>query len=189
MLQVIFPEDSHDVTSKAIFMQDGASSHTSSLAMDWLRNHFPNKLISLKSEFLSWSARSPNLNPSDFFNGDSWRKKYGRAPHRLLKTWSNQSWSFWRQSTRICCGASLTNFANASKSAFALKLVEDFTRNMILLEKNLTPKLVIGFCFMYLSLMKKKLRTFRICTFFSGHPVYEQWTYYLDWSTKTIKFK
>ena len=67
MLQVIFPEDSHDVTSETIFMQDGASSHTSRLAMDWLRNRFPNKLISLKSEFLSWPARSPDLNPLDFF--------------------------------------------------------------------------------------------------------------------------
>ena len=42
------------------FQQDGATSHTSSCAMDWLGNHFGNNIISHRSEF-PWPPRSPDL--------------------------------------------------------------------------------------------------------------------------------
>ena len=48
----IFPEDSLDITSESVFMQDGAPDHTSKMTMEWLKDHFPEKLISLKSEFI-----------------------------------------------------------------------------------------------------------------------------------------
>ena len=35
-----------------VFMQDGAPAHTSKMAMEWLKDRFPEKLISLKSEFI-----------------------------------------------------------------------------------------------------------------------------------------
>ena len=35
-----------------VFMQDGASAHTSKMAMEWLKDRFPEKLISLKYEDL-----------------------------------------------------------------------------------------------------------------------------------------
>ena len=66
MLIDIFPDDSNDVTSRTIFMQDGAPAHTSRMAMDWLETRFQGKLISNKSDFI-WPPRSPDLNPLDFF--------------------------------------------------------------------------------------------------------------------------
>ena len=38
--------------SRLVFMQDGAPAHTSKMAMEWLKDRFPEKLISLKSEFI-----------------------------------------------------------------------------------------------------------------------------------------
>ena len=47
-------------------MQDGAPAYTSKMAIEWLKDRFPEKLISLKSEFI-WPPRSPDLNPLDFY--------------------------------------------------------------------------------------------------------------------------
>ena len=52
MLQKIFPEDSPDISSESVFMQDEALAHTSKMAMEWLNDRFPEKLISLKSELV-----------------------------------------------------------------------------------------------------------------------------------------
>ena len=52
MLQKIFPEDSPDISSESVIMQDGAPAHTSKIAMEWLKDRFPEKLISLKLEFI-----------------------------------------------------------------------------------------------------------------------------------------
>ena len=65
MLQKIFPEDSPDNSSESVFMQEGAPAHTSKMATEWLKDRFPEKLISLKSEFI-WPPRSRDLNPLDF---------------------------------------------------------------------------------------------------------------------------
>ena len=48
------------------FQQDGATSHTSSRAIDWLQSHFGNNIISNRSEFLV-PPRSPDLSPLDYF--------------------------------------------------------------------------------------------------------------------------
>ena len=66
MLTGIFPEDSEDVNSRTVFMQDGAPAHTSRMAMDWLEDRFPGRLISNKSDFMQWPPRSPDLNPVGF---------------------------------------------------------------------------------------------------------------------------
>ena len=47
-------------------MQDGAPARTSKMAMKWLKNRFPEKLISLKSEFI-WPPRSPDLYSLHFY--------------------------------------------------------------------------------------------------------------------------
>ena len=44
MFQKIFPEDSPNNNS-ILFMQDGAPAHTSKMAMEWLKDRFPEKLI------------------------------------------------------------------------------------------------------------------------------------------------
>jgi len=48
------------------FQQDGATAHTSRASMAVLREHFPERLISIRGN-LEWPARSPDLTPCDFF--------------------------------------------------------------------------------------------------------------------------
>lgn len=48
------------------FQQDGATAHTSRASMAVLREHFPQRLISIRGD-LEWPARSPDLSPCDFF--------------------------------------------------------------------------------------------------------------------------
>ena len=48
------------------FQQDGATSHTSKYSIGILKEIFPNHLISLHDD-IGWPARSPDLNPCDFF--------------------------------------------------------------------------------------------------------------------------
>ena len=55
-VQKIFPEYSPDISSESVFMQNVALAHTSKMAMEWLKNRFPEKLISLKDV-----AYSPKL--------------------------------------------------------------------------------------------------------------------------------
>ena len=66
MLMETFPEDSEEANSHTIFMQDGAPAHTSRMALEWLDNRFPGRLISNKSDFM-WPPPSLDLNPLDFF--------------------------------------------------------------------------------------------------------------------------
>ena len=49
-----------------MFMQDGPPAQTSKMAMKWLMDRFPEKLISLKSEFIK-PPRSPDLNLLNFY--------------------------------------------------------------------------------------------------------------------------
>ena len=46
--------------------QDGATPHTAGGSMTWLKEHFPDRLISLKAE-VEWAPHSPDLSPLDFF--------------------------------------------------------------------------------------------------------------------------
>ena len=78
MLMEIFPEDSEEVSSNSIFMQDGAPAHTSRMSMEWLENRFPGRLLSNKSEFI-WPPRSPDLNPLDFFLWGYMKEEIHRA--------------------------------------------------------------------------------------------------------------
>lgn len=48
------------------FQQDGATAHTARVTMNFLRQTFPERLIS-RSGDLNWPARSPDLAPCDFF--------------------------------------------------------------------------------------------------------------------------
>ena len=48
------------------FQQDGATAHTFRISMGFLREAFPDRLISLRGD-LNWSAHSPDLAPYDYF--------------------------------------------------------------------------------------------------------------------------
>jgi len=48
------------------FQQDGATCHTSRETMDFLRQHFPRRLISLRGD-IEWPPWSLDLSPCDYF--------------------------------------------------------------------------------------------------------------------------
>ena len=48
------------------FQQDGATPHTSNESLAWLRQRFPDRLISRRCD-PEWSPHSPDLNPPDFY--------------------------------------------------------------------------------------------------------------------------
>ncbi len=47
-------------------MQDGANPHVSARSLAWLEEHFEDRLISRKTQYV-WAPHSPDLNPLDFF--------------------------------------------------------------------------------------------------------------------------
>ena len=48
------------------FQQDGARVHTTDEVLDFLKSKFNGRVISNRLDF-SWPAKSPNLNPLDYF--------------------------------------------------------------------------------------------------------------------------
>ena len=61
-LHTLYPS----LMSKFWFQQDGASSYTSNLSRDWLKENFGGQVVSLKTDF-EWASHSPYLSPPDFF--------------------------------------------------------------------------------------------------------------------------
>ena len=54
------------VRAEQWFQQDGATPHTSNDSLNWLRQFFPNHLISRRCD-PEWAPHSPDLNPPDFY--------------------------------------------------------------------------------------------------------------------------
>ncbi|CAB0019743.1 unnamed protein product, partial [Nesidiocoris tenuis] len=48
------------------FQQDGATTHTARISLNFLRRIFPGRVISRHGD-VPWPPRSPDLTPSDFF--------------------------------------------------------------------------------------------------------------------------
>lgn len=48
------------------FQQDGATPHTSRESLNWLRDHFEDRVISNRLPIV-WAPHSPDLNPADFY--------------------------------------------------------------------------------------------------------------------------
>jgi len=48
------------------FQQDGATPHTSSAVLDWIKDTFEDRVISLKTQY-AWPPHSPDLSPLDFY--------------------------------------------------------------------------------------------------------------------------
>jgi inhibitor of nuclear factor kappa-B kinase subunit alpha len=64
------------------FMQDGATAHTATYCINVLNEVFANRLISRGL----WPARSPDLNPCDFYLwGNLKDKVYSNNPHTLVE--------------------------------------------------------------------------------------------------------
>jgi hypothetical protein len=66
-----------------VFMQDGASPHTALRVRDFLRANFGERVISRHFPW-NWPARSPDLNPCDYFLwGYLKARVFMRNPHSL----------------------------------------------------------------------------------------------------------
>ena len=63
----LFPKLDEITLDDVWFQQDGATAHTARDTMQLLREHFPERLISLRGD-LPWPACSPDLSPCDFFS-------------------------------------------------------------------------------------------------------------------------
>ena len=48
------------------FQQDGATPHTSQMALNWLRDHYCTRVIRLNTRHV-WAPKSSDVNPLDFF--------------------------------------------------------------------------------------------------------------------------
>ena len=71
------------------FQQDGAAPHTSKLALDWLKNNFGTRLVSLKTEF-EWAPHSPDLSPPDFFLWGYLKEKvFQNSPQTIIELKEN----------------------------------------------------------------------------------------------------
>ena len=65
------------------WMQDGATSHTAKIVMEFLQEKFDGRIISSNSEN-PWPARSPDLNPLDFwFWGYAQSKVHKEKPENI----------------------------------------------------------------------------------------------------------
>jgi hypothetical protein len=63
-------------------MQDGVTAHTATYSFNVLNEVFDDRLISHGL----WSARSPDLNPCDFYQwGNQKDKAYSNNPHTLVE--------------------------------------------------------------------------------------------------------
>ena len=80
-LQTLYPS----LMSKFWFQQDGASPHTSNLSLDWLKENFGGRVISLKTDF-EWAPHSPDLSPPDFFLWGYLKDRvYGGKPRTITE--------------------------------------------------------------------------------------------------------
>jgi hypothetical protein len=83
-----FPKvDEMKLAKFVFFQQDGATPHTSSAVIYWLKWKTQDRLLSLKGN-VDWPARSPDLTPPDFWLWGVLKEKVYSRPHetvRLLK--------------------------------------------------------------------------------------------------------
>ena len=66
VLEQVLDEMPLDIRHNAIYMHDGAPAHFARNVREWMDEHFPNRWIGRGGPML-WPARSPDLNPLDFF--------------------------------------------------------------------------------------------------------------------------
>ena len=52
--------------TKFWFQQDGAPPHTANISIQWIKDHFKNRVVSKRME-IEWPSYSPDLSPPDFF--------------------------------------------------------------------------------------------------------------------------
>lgn len=80
VLEQVIDEIPLNLRRNMIYMHDGAPAHFARNIRDWLTEHFPDRWIGRGGPLL-WPARSPDLNPLDFFVwGFIKGKVYATAP-------------------------------------------------------------------------------------------------------------
>lgn len=82
---VIYQLRERNVLDETVFQQDGAPPHFRRDVMEYLQDHFADRLISRGAEH-AWPPRSPDLNPCDYFLwGYLKNKVYHDRPGTLLE--------------------------------------------------------------------------------------------------------
>lgn len=66
VLEQVIDEMPLNVRANMFYMHDGCPAHSGRIVTEWLEEHFPNRWIGRRGPIL-WPARSPDLNPLDFF--------------------------------------------------------------------------------------------------------------------------
>ena len=74
MLQKIFPEDSPDISSESVCMQDEAPAHTSKMAMEWLKDRFPRE-TDLAADRIHLGPTFTRSEPYIFVSSVIWKRK------------------------------------------------------------------------------------------------------------------
>ena len=78
-LQTLYPS----LMRKFLSHQDGASSHTSNLSQDWLKENFGGRVISLMTDF-QWAPHSPVFSLPDFFISAYLKDRVYARKHRTI---------------------------------------------------------------------------------------------------------
>ncbi|CAK1590500.1 unnamed protein product [Parnassius mnemosyne] len=91
------------------FQQDGATAHTSNVAMPVVRQLFPNKVISRRGD-IPWPPRSPDLTPMDFFLWGYLKTKVYKTNPRTIDVLKENIQREMANITELTCHAVMDNF-------------------------------------------------------------------------------
>lgn len=91
------------------FQQDGATAHTSNVAMPVVRQLFPNKVISRRGD-IPWPPRSPDLTQMDFFLWGYLKTKVYETNPRSIDVLKENIQREMANITELTCRAVMDNF-------------------------------------------------------------------------------
>ena len=96
------------------FQQDGATSNTSNESLAWLRQRFPDRLISRRCD-PEWSPHSPDLNPPDFYLWGYLKDRVFGSNPQTIPDLKAAITAAIKAIPREECGRVIENFARRSK--------------------------------------------------------------------------
>ena len=106
MRDVLWPSVWSEMETEGYFyMLDGAPPHCTNVALEFLEETFPNRVIGRRSN-RSWPARSPDLNPVDFF---VWGYLEGKLVERKPVTVENVKRIVEEEATKVTVIGSWTS--------------------------------------------------------------------------------
>ena len=98
--------------------QDGATAHTAHVSLDVLKRRFGDRILSKKAAF-PWPARSPDLNPLDFFMRGFLKARVYQAQPRNLTELKASIRAVLATVTRDMCQRVMTNLQRRLRGCVA----------------------------------------------------------------------